>query len=111
MLLIRLQRVQLEQEEAERKELEATLEREKQQQEFVKIKEEELLRLQEEAKHFITMENLDQRMKKHWTIPRTITLPLIKKDELLNKLFLNELETVKYLDQIHRFGLNNVVRK
>ncbi|TMS21420.1 28S ribosomal protein S26, mitochondrial [Larimichthys crocea] len=45
------------------KEEEAAVKREREQQEFIREREQEILQLQEDAKNFITMENLDQRIE------------------------------------------------
>ncbi|KAJ0062951.1 hypothetical protein NL108_012021 [Boleophthalmus pectinirostris] len=88
MLQLRLQRVQIEKEEAERKQLEAALEREQKQQEFIKMKEEELLRLQEEAKHFITMENLDQRIEEALDNPKNYNFAIDKEGRITKQTVL-----------------------
>ncbi|XP_072314186.1 small ribosomal subunit protein mS26 [Eucyclogobius newberryi] len=88
MLQLRLQRVHIEKEEAERKELEAALEREQQQQDFIRMKEEELVHLQEEAKHFITVENLDQRIEEALDNPRNYNFAVDKQGRMIKQTVL-----------------------
>lgn len=70
MLKLRVQRVQQEQEEAERKQAHVLLMREQKQQEIIKEKEKEILQLQEDVKNFITLENLDQRIEEALDNPK-----------------------------------------
>lgn len=63
ILKLRLSRIQKERDEAQRQKMEAAIQQEQQQQEFIREKEKEILQLQEEAKHFITLENLDERIE------------------------------------------------
>ncbi|XP_029943064.1 small ribosomal subunit protein mS26 [Salarias fasciatus] len=65
--ILRLQRG--EEEEQQRRE-EAALQQQQQQQDFILEKEREILRLQEEAKTFITLENLDQRIQQALDQPK-----------------------------------------
>ncbi|XP_076002729.1 small ribosomal subunit protein mS26 [Genypterus blacodes] len=70
LLNLRLQRVQLEKEEAEVKRTQAEIRREQFQEKFIKEKEREILQLQEDAKNFITLENLDQRIEEALDNPK-----------------------------------------
>lgn len=88
MLQLRLQRVQKEKEEAERKALEAALKREQKQQEFIKIKEEEVMQLQEDAKHFITLENLDQRIDEALDNPKNYNFAINKSGQIIKQTVL-----------------------
>lgn len=88
MLQLRMQRVQNEKEEAQRKELEAALEREQKQQEFIRMKEEEVRQLQEEAKHFITLENLDQRIEDALDNPKNYNFAIDKEGRVIKQTVL-----------------------
>lgn len=83
LLQIRVQRVQMEKEEADRKELAAALEREQKQLEFIRKKEEEVIQLQEEAKHFITLENLDQRIEETLDNPQNYNFAINKEGHVI----------------------------
>lgn len=83
-----MQRIQKEKEEAERKELEAALEREQKQQEFIRIKEEEVMQLQEEAKNFITLENLDQRIDDVLDNPKNYNFAIDKEGRVIKQTVL-----------------------
>uniref|UniRef100_A0A8C6SQS4 Small ribosomal subunit protein mS26 n=1 Tax=Neogobius melanostomus TaxID=47308 RepID=A0A8C6SQS4_9GOBI len=88
MLQLRMQRIQKEKEEAEGKELEAALELEQKRQEFIRIKEEEVLQLQEEAKHFITLENLDQRIEEALDNPKNYNFAIDKGGRVIKQTVL-----------------------
>lgn len=85
LLKLRVSRVQKEKEEAERKILEAAIQREQQQQEFIREKEKEVLQLQEEAKNFITLENLDQRIEEALDNPKNYNFALNKEGKVAKR--------------------------
>ncbi|XP_028293826.1 small ribosomal subunit protein mS26 [Gouania willdenowi] len=70
LLQERILRVQREKEEAEQKMMEEIIQREQKQQEFIKEKEKEIIQLQEDAKNFITLENLDERIEEALNNPK-----------------------------------------
>lgn len=88
MLKARILRVQKEAEEAERKKIEAAIQREQEQQEFIKEKEREILRLQEEVKNFITMENLDQRIEEALDNPKNYNFAVDKEGRVIKQTVL-----------------------
>lgn len=88
MLKARILRVQKEAEEAERKKIEAAIQREQEQQEFIKEKEREILQLQEEVKNFITMENLDQRIEEALDNPKNYNFAVNKEGKVIKQTVL-----------------------
>ncbi|KAL3969107.1 hypothetical protein ACER0C_029064 [Sarotherodon galilaeus] len=88
MLKARILRVQKEAEEAERKKIEAAIQREQEQQEFIKEKEREILQLQEEVKNFITMENLDQRIEEALDNPKNYNFAVDKEGRVIKQTVL-----------------------
>ncbi|KAA8579252.1 small ribosomal subunit protein mS26 [Etheostoma spectabile] len=88
MLKLRILRVQKEKEEAERKQVEAAVQREQEQQESIKEKEREILKLQEEAKNFITLENLDQRIEEALDNPKNYNFAIDKEGRVVKQTML-----------------------
>ncbi|XP_053191364.1 28S ribosomal protein S26, mitochondrial [Scomber japonicus] len=88
LLALRVERVQKETEEAERKKVEAVLQREQKQQELLKEKEREILQLQEDAKHFITLENLDQRIEEALDNPKNYNFAIDKEGRVVKQTVL-----------------------
>ncbi|XP_051237859.1 28S ribosomal protein S26, mitochondrial [Dicentrarchus labrax] len=88
LLKLRILRVQKEKEEAEYKQLEADIQQEQDEQEFLKEKEREILQLQEEAKNFITLENLDQRIEEALDSPKNYNFALDKQGRVVKKTIL-----------------------
>ncbi|XP_004554865.1 small ribosomal subunit protein mS26 [Maylandia zebra] len=88
MLKARILRVQKEAEEAERKKIEAAIQREQEQQEFIKEKEREILQLQEEVKNFITTENLDQRIEEALDNPKNYNFAVNKEGKVIKQTVL-----------------------
>ncbi|KAK5857760.1 hypothetical protein PBY51_010981 [Eleginops maclovinus] len=88
MLKLRVLRVQQEKEEADCKKLEVILQREQEQQEIVKEKEKEILKLQEDAKNFITMENLDQRIEEALDNPKNYNFAIDKQGKVVKQTVL-----------------------
>lgn len=85
LLELRIQRIQKEKEEAEQKQVEAAIQREKEQQEFIKEKEREILQLQEDAKNFITLENLDQRIEEALDNPKNYNFAIDKEGRVVKE--------------------------
>uniref|UniRef100_A0A3Q0RB73 Small ribosomal subunit protein mS26 n=1 Tax=Amphilophus citrinellus TaxID=61819 RepID=A0A3Q0RB73_AMPCI len=85
MLKARILRVQQEAEEAQRKKIEAAIQREQEQQEFIKEKEREILQLQEEVKNFITVENLDQRIEEALDNPKNYNFAIDKEGRVVKQ--------------------------
>ncbi|XP_070776526.1 small ribosomal subunit protein mS26 [Enoplosus armatus] len=88
MLNLRMMRIQEEKEEAERKEVEAAIQREQKQEEFIKEKEKEILKLQEDAKNFITLENLDQRIEEALDNPKNYNFAVDKDGRVVKQTML-----------------------
>lgn len=88
LLELRTLRVQKEKEEVERKQVEAIVQREQQQQEFIKIKEKEVLKLQEDAKNFITLENLDRRIEEALDNPKNYNFAIDKEGRVVKQTIL-----------------------
>ncbi|KAM9842498.1 small ribosomal subunit protein mS26 [Aulostomus maculatus] len=87
-LKLRLLRVQKETEEKERKKLEAAIQQEQEEQEFIKLKEKEILQLQEDAKNFITLENLDQRIDHALDNPKNYNFAINKRGLVVHQTVL-----------------------
>ncbi|XP_043998886.1 28S ribosomal protein S26, mitochondrial [Gambusia affinis] len=88
ILEARVLRIQQEEEEAERKKMEAAIQREQKQQEFIRQKEEEILKLQEEAKNFVTLENLDQRIEEALDNPKNYNFAIDKEGKVVKRTVL-----------------------
>ncbi|XP_034714150.1 28S ribosomal protein S26, mitochondrial [Etheostoma cragini] len=88
MLKLRILRIQKEKEEAERKQVEAAIQREREQQESIKEKERDILKLQEEAKNFITLENLDQRIEEALDNPKNYNFAIDKEGRVVKQTML-----------------------
>lgn len=88
ILKARILRVQKEEEEAENKKMEAAIQREQELQEFIKEKEKEILQLQEEAKNFITLENLDQRIEEALDNPKNYNFAIDKDGKVVKRTVL-----------------------
>ncbi|KAM8736675.1 small ribosomal subunit protein mS26 [Acanthopagrus schlegelii] len=88
LLKLRTLRIQKEKEEAERKKLEAIIKHEQEQQEFLKVKEREILQLQEDAKNFITLENMDQRIEEALDNPKNYNFAIDKEGRVVKQTVL-----------------------
>ncbi|XP_034432865.1 28S ribosomal protein S26, mitochondrial [Hippoglossus hippoglossus] len=88
LLNVRVMRIQKEKEEAERKKLEAAMKQEQEHQEFVKVKEREVLQLQEDAKNFINLENLDQRIEEALDNPKNYNFAIDKEGRVVKQTVL-----------------------
>ncbi|XP_068194597.1 small ribosomal subunit protein mS26 [Antennarius striatus] len=88
LLKLRMQRLQKEHLEAERKEAEAALQREQEQEEFIKEKEREILQLQEDVKNFITLENIDQRIEEALDNPKNYNFAIDKEGRVVTQTIL-----------------------
>ncbi|XP_032402435.1 small ribosomal subunit protein mS26 [Xiphophorus hellerii] len=88
ILKARVLRIQQEEEEAERKKMEAAIRREQEQQEFIRQKEEEILKLQDEAKNFVTLENLDQRIEEALDNPKNYNFAIDKEGKVVKRTVL-----------------------
>ncbi|KAM4541597.1 small ribosomal subunit protein mS26 [Fundulus diaphanus] len=88
MLKARILRVQKEEEEAERKKTEAAIQREQQLEESIRLREKEILQLQEEAKNFITLENLDQRIEDALDNPKNYNFAVDKEGKVVKRTVL-----------------------
>ncbi|KAG8013056.1 28S ribosomal protein S26 [Nibea albiflora] len=87
-MIMRALRVQVEKQEAERKQEDAAAKREREQQEFIREKEREILQLQEDAKTFITMENLDQRIEEALDNPKNYNFAIDKEGRVVKQTIL-----------------------
>ncbi|XP_071765670.1 small ribosomal subunit protein mS26 [Centroberyx gerrardi] len=88
LLTLRQVRVQKEMEEAELKKKEAVVQREQAMQELIKEKEREILQLQEEAKNFITLENLDQRIEEALDNPKNYNFAIDREGRVVRQTVL-----------------------
>ncbi|KAM4723789.1 small ribosomal subunit protein mS26 [Anableps anableps] len=88
ILKARILRIQKEEEEAERKKMDAAIQQEQEQQEFIRQKEKEILQLQEEAKNFITVENLDQRIEEALDNPKNYNFAIDKEGKVVKRTVL-----------------------
>ncbi|XP_060918775.1 28S ribosomal protein S26, mitochondrial [Labrus mixtus] len=85
LLKLRMLRFQKEKEEAERKRVEAEIQREQEQQELITQREREILQLQEDAKNFITLENLDQRIEEALDNPKNYNFAIDKQGRVVKQ--------------------------
>ncbi|XP_064200269.1 28S ribosomal protein S26, mitochondrial [Anguilla rostrata] len=81
-------RVLKEQEEAKQKEAELAILRENKMESFVKEKEQEILQLEEDAKTFITMENLDHRIEEALDNPINYNFAIDKEGRVVKRTVL-----------------------
>nr|XP_046268870.1 28S ribosomal protein S26, mitochondrial [Scatophagus argus] len=88
LLKLRIERIQKEKEEAERKQVEAVIQHEQKQQQFIEEKEREILQLQEDAKNFITLENLDQRIEEALDNPKNYNFAIDKDGRVVKQTML-----------------------
>lgn len=89
LLKIRRLRVLKETEEAELRKQEVILQREQDMQTLIQEKEQEILQLQEEAKNFITLENLDQRIEAALDSPRNYNYAIDREGRVVKETVLN----------------------
>uniref|UniRef100_A0A8C6MBC5 Small ribosomal subunit protein mS26 n=1 Tax=Nothobranchius furzeri TaxID=105023 RepID=A0A8C6MBC5_NOTFU len=87
-LQARILRVQKEEEEAQHRKMELALQREEEQQEFIKQREKEILQLQEDAKNFITLQNLDQRIEEALDNPKNYNFAVDKEGRVVKRTVL-----------------------
>ncbi|MCJ8730681.1 hypothetical protein PDJAM_G00187340 [Pangasius djambal] len=85
---IRELRVQSETEAAEQRKKEAAILRQQELENYIKEKEREILQLQEEAKNFITLENLDQRIEEALDNPKNYNFALNKEGQVVKRTVL-----------------------
>ncbi|XP_076830340.1 small ribosomal subunit protein mS26 isoform X2 [Brachyhypopomus gauderio] len=85
---IRELRVQKEVEEAELKRKEAAILRQQELENHIKEREREILQLQEEAKNFITLENLDQRIEEALDNPKNYNFAIDKEGRVVKQTVL-----------------------
>ncbi|XP_069567854.1 small ribosomal subunit protein mS26 [Brachyistius frenatus] len=88
LLKTRIVRIQKEEEEAQRMKVEAAVQREQEQQEFIKEREKEILQLQEDVKNFITLENLDQRIEEALDNPKNYNFAIDKEGRVVKQTVL-----------------------
>ncbi|XP_053700878.1 28S ribosomal protein S26, mitochondrial [Synchiropus splendidus] len=88
LLQLRVLRLQREKEAAEHKILEAALKREQEEQELIEEKEKEILQLQEDAKTFITLDNLDQRIEEALDNPKNYNFAVDKEGRIVKQTVL-----------------------
>ncbi|XP_069779594.1 small ribosomal subunit protein mS26 [Narcine bancroftii] len=82
---IREERLQREMEEEKERKLQAAAQREKKWAEFISEKEREVLQLQEKAKNFITLENLDRRIEEALDNPRNYNFAVDKEGRIVKR--------------------------
>ncbi|XP_006629203.1 small ribosomal subunit protein mS26 [Lepisosteus oculatus] len=85
---LREARIQKELEQKELRRAEAAISRENQMETFVKEKEQEVLKLQEEAKNFITLENLDQQIEEALDNPKNYNFAIDKEGRVVKRTVL-----------------------
>ncbi|CAG5866841.1 unnamed protein product [Menidia menidia] len=88
ILKARLLRIHKEDEEAAHRKMEAAIQREQEQQELIREKEKEILQLQEDAKTFITPENLDQRIEEALDNPKNYNFAIDKEGRVVKQTVL-----------------------
>ncbi|XP_056617042.1 28S ribosomal protein S26, mitochondrial [Triplophysa dalaica] len=82
---IREQRTQKETEAKEQRQREAAVLRQQELDNYIKEKEREILQLQEEAKNFITLDNLDQRIEEALDNPKTYNFAIDKEGRVVKR--------------------------
>ncbi|KAA0717728.1 28S ribosomal protein S26, mitochondrial [Triplophysa tibetana] len=82
---IREQRMQRETEAKEQRQREAAVLRQQELDNYIKEKEKEILQLQEEAKNFITLDNLDQRIEEALDNPKTYNFAIDKEGRVVKR--------------------------
>ncbi|XP_051899787.1 28S ribosomal protein S26, mitochondrial [Pristis pectinata] len=82
---LREERVRQEMEAEEERKLQAAAYREQKRAEFLSEKEREVLQLQEEAKNFITLENLDQRIEEALDNPQNYNFAIDKEGRIVKR--------------------------
>ncbi|KAG9338159.1 hypothetical protein JZ751_027027 [Albula glossodonta] len=85
---LREERVMKQLEEAELKRAERIFQKEKEIESFLMEKEQEILQLQEEAKTFITLENLDQRIEEALDNPKSYNFAIDKEGRVVKRTVL-----------------------
>ncbi|XP_029451879.1 28S ribosomal protein S26, mitochondrial [Rhinatrema bivittatum] len=85
----REKRLQQEEEEMQQQKLQAAINREKIQEDFLQEKTREILQLQEEAKSFITQENLDQRIEAVLDNPKNYNFSIDKEGRVSKRTVLS----------------------
>lgn len=88
MLQLRLERVQKQREAEEVQKKEAAIRREQELQDFIEEKEKEILQLQEAAKSFITLENLDQRIEEALDNPKNYNFAIDREGRVVKQTVL-----------------------
>ncbi|XP_076604974.1 small ribosomal subunit protein mS26 [Chaetodon auriga] len=88
LLKLRIQRIQKEKEEAERRQVEAAIQRQQEEEELLKEKEMEIMQLQEDAKNFITLENLDERIEEALDNPKNYNFAIDKQGRVVKQTML-----------------------
>nr|ACO09824.1 28S ribosomal protein S26, mitochondrial precursor [Osmerus mordax] len=88
MLIYRELRIQNELEAAELKKSEEAIQAEQLLQELIRAKEREILQLQEDAKNFITLENLDQRIEEALDNPQNYNFAIDKDGRVVKRTVL-----------------------
>ncbi|KAI7805954.1 28S ribosomal protein S26, mitochondrial [Triplophysa rosa] len=82
---IREQRMQRETEAKEQRQREAAVLRQQELENYIKEKEREILQLQEEAKNFITLDNLDQRIEEALDNPKNYNFAIDKEGRVVKR--------------------------
>lgn len=82
---LRNNRIQKEEKAKELQKLEAAIYRDKKQEELIREKEREILQLQEEAKNFITLENLEQRIEAALDNPKSYNFAIDKEGRIVKR--------------------------
>ncbi|KYO29522.1 28S ribosomal protein S26, mitochondrial [Alligator mississippiensis] len=85
----REERLRREEEELKKKKLQGAISQAKLVEDFMKQKEKEVLRLQEEAQTFITPENLDERIKQCLDNPQNYNFAIDKKQRIVRRTTLS----------------------
>ncbi|XP_030046384.1 small ribosomal subunit protein mS26 [Microcaecilia unicolor] len=85
MHLKREERTQQEQKKEQQRKLQAAIHRETLDEQFLQEKTQEVLQLQEEAKHFITKENLDQRIEAALDNPKNYNFSIDKEGRVAKR--------------------------
>ncbi|KAK6493732.1 28S ribosomal protein S26 [Huso huso] len=82
---LREERIRKELEQEQLRKEQVAVSREKRMEEYVKEKEQEILQLQEEAKNFITLENLDQRIEEALDNPKSYNFAVDKEGRIVKR--------------------------
>ncbi|XP_077477944.1 small ribosomal subunit protein mS26 [Stigmatopora argus] len=88
LLQLRLQRIEKETQAVELKKMKVALQQEQKQEKFIQQKQEEIQQLHEDAKNFVTLENLDRRIEEALDNPKNYNFAVDKEGRVVKRTVL-----------------------